>query len=87
MKTKIALTALALLTACGGGGDEATNTASDPAPTSAGITATPVPAPSLASGSILKNIVVGNDNRALITTYSVTSGARYIIDIPSGPDL
>lgn len=36
---------------------------------------TAVAAPSLATGSILKNIVVGNDTRALVTTYSNTSGA------------
>ncbi|WP_116807124.1 hypothetical protein [Steroidobacter cummioxidans] len=48
--------------------------------------ATSVDAPSLATNSFLKNIVVGYDNRALITTSLTTSGATqgYLYDPPSG---
>lgn len=47
---------------------------------------TSVAAPSLATNSFLKNIVVGYDNRALITTSLTTSGSTqgYIYDSPSG---
>jgi hypothetical protein len=47
---------------------------------------TSVAAPSLATNSFLKNIVVGFDNRALITTSLTTSGSTqgYIYDPPSG---
>lgn len=46
---------------------------------------TAVTAPSLAENSGLKNIVVGNDNRALITTSRTTSGTSlaYLYDPPS----
>ncbi|GFE78874.1 hypothetical protein GCM10011487_08740 [Steroidobacter agaridevorans] len=45
-----------------------------------------VAAPSLATNSFLKNIVVGYDNRALITTSLTTSGSTqgYIYDPPTG---
>lgn len=44
-----------------------------------------VDAPSLATDSFLKNIVVGNDNRALLTTSLPTSGSTqgYLYDPPS----
>jgi len=47
---------------------------------------TGIEAPSLATNSFLKNIVVGYDNRALITTSLTTSGTTqgYIYDPPSG---
>lgn len=47
---------------------------------------TSVAAPSLATNSFLKNIVVGYDNRSLITTSLTTSGSTqgYIYDPPSG---
>jgi len=47
---------------------------------------TGVAAPSLATNSFLKNIVVGYDNRSLITTSLTTSGSTqgYIYDPPSG---
>lgn len=43
---------------------------------------TAVTAPSLATNSFLKNLVVGNDNRALVTTSLTTSGTtgEYIYD-------
>lgn len=43
---------------------------------------TPITAPSLATNSFLKNLVVGNDDRALVTTSLPTSGATgtYIYD-------
>jgi hypothetical protein len=45
-----------------------------------------VAAPSLATNSFLKNIVVGYDNRSLVTTSLTTSGNTqgYIYDPPSG---
>lgn len=47
---------------------------------------TSVAAPSLATNSFLKNIVVGYDNRALLTTSLTTSGSTqgYIFDPPTG---
>lgn len=55
----------------------------DPVTLAAG---TAVTAPSLAENSALKNIVIGNDNRALITTSLTTSGGTrpYLYDPPSG---
>jgi PKD repeat protein len=47
---------------------------------------TSVAAPSLATNSFLKNIVVGYDNRSLITTSLTTSGSTqgYLYDPPTG---
>ncbi|WP_129641062.1 hypothetical protein [Peristeroidobacter agariperforans] len=47
---------------------------------------TNIAAPSLATNSFLKNIVVGYDNRSLITTSLTTSGSTqgYIYDPPTG---
>jgi len=47
---------------------------------------TSVAAPSLATNSFLKNIVMGNDNRALITTSLTTSGSTqgYLFEPASG---
>jgi hypothetical protein len=47
---------------------------------------TSIAAPSLATNSFLKNIVVGYDNRSLITTSLTTSGSTqgYIFDPPTG---
>lgn len=47
---------------------------------------TSIAVPSLATNSFLKSIVVGNDNRALMTTSLTTSGLTqgYVYDPPSG---